>query len=90
MSDSIHQCPICNTSLEKWERYPRYVCEDCIGKATDSTGRILLFSNIDFAGGFIAKYKDTGKIYDSNSCFIDGVRCHADEARFGGIVVQKR
>ena len=44
----------------------------------------------DIAGGFIAKYKDTGKIYDSNSCFIDGVRCHADEARFGGIVVQKR
>lgn len=39
-------------------------------------------------GGFVARYADTDELYDSHQCFIDGVRCHAGEARFGGIVIE--
>ena len=31
---------------------------------------------------------DTGDSYDSHDCWIDGVACRADEARFGGIVIE--
>ncbi|HET6880616.1 MAG TPA: hypothetical protein VFI31_10700 [Pirellulales bacterium] len=46
------------------------------------------FSNVDYAGGFAARYADTGEDYPSHECFIGGVRCRADEARFGGIVIE--
>lgn len=38
--------------------------------------------------GFVAEYADTGEEYQGHDCFIDGVKCHADEARFGGIVIE--
>jgi hypothetical protein len=40
------------------------------------------------SGGFEAKYADDGSDYPSHECNIDGVRCHADEAYFGGIVIE--
>jgi hypothetical protein len=40
------------------------------------------------SGGFVAQYQDTGEERHSHVCFIDGIKCWADEARFGGIVVQ--
>ena len=41
-------------------------------------------------GGFIAYYADSNQIeiYPSHRCFIDGISCYADEARFGGIVIE--
>ncbi len=33
-------------------------------------------------------YADTGEARDSHLCFVDGVKCRADEARFGGIIIQ--
>jgi hypothetical protein len=48
----------------------------------------LVFSNETFSGGFIAQYADTGEARDSHVCFVDGVECWADEARFGGIIIQ--
>jgi hypothetical protein len=36
----------------------------------------------------MARYADTGEAYASHVCYIDGVACYADEARFGGIVIQ--
>jgi pilus assembly protein CpaE len=57
-------------------------------RATDAQQRPLQFGNISFSGGFRARYADTGEVYDSHTCFIDGVKCWADEARFGGIVIQ--
>lgn len=36
-----------------------------------------------------APYQDTDEAYDSHQCFIAGIRCHVDEARFGGIVIEK-
>lgn len=81
-------CPICVGEVVPSSRYRRYVCADCDGRSTDETGRLLRFSNEGFSGGFIAKYADTDEVRDSHICFIDGVKCWADEARFGGIIIQ--
>jgi len=69
-------------------RYPRAVCADCVRQACDAQGRLLDFYNESMSGGFAAVYRQTGERYESHECFIRGVRCYADEARLGGIVVQ--
>lgn len=83
-----YACPICATSLEPRSRYPRYVCSDCADRACSADGRPLAFSNVGFDGGYAARFIDTGEPYDSHDCWIDGVACRADEARFGGIVIE--
>ena len=83
-----YACPICMTSLEANTRYQRYVCEVCAARAASSDDRLLAFGNVGFSGGFVACYADTGEPYDSHACWIDGIACHADEARFGGIVIE--
>jgi hypothetical protein len=69
-------------------RYPRRVCASCVERACDEEGRRLRFSNTGLSGGFVARYADGGAERASHECFIDGVRCWADEAYFGGIVVE--
>lgn len=89
MSRQQHQhCPICRIELPPSPRYPRYVCAPCAARATDEHGRLLSFFNESFSGGFIATYSDTGEVRNSHICVIDGLQCWADEARFGGIVIQ--
>ena len=85
-----HACPICATSLEPQSRYPHYVCQACASRARSADGRPLTFENEGFSGGYVASYTDTGDSYDSHDCWIDGVACHADEARFGGIVIEAK
>lgn len=88
MTQSQQTCPICNRPVPRSERYPRYVCETCAAKAKSQDGRPLEFYNEGLFGGFVARYVDDGTPYNSHECFIDGIRCYADEARFGGIVIQ--
>jgi len=57
-------------------------------KATDENGRALSFGNVSFSGGFAAFYADTNEERQSHICYIDGIRCWADEAHMGGIVIQ--
>ena len=83
-----HKCPICALELKKNERYPDYICPECTKKATDKSGQSLTFFNLSVGGGFGAQYSDSGEEYLSQECYIDGRHCWADEARFGGIVVQ--
>ena len=40
------------------------------------------------SGGFRATVADTEADYPSHICYIEGKKCWADEARFGGIVIQ--
>jgi predicted RNA-binding Zn-ribbon protein involved in translation (DUF1610 family) len=87
-SGSEYHCPICRQSLALFERYPRYVCPSCAEKTCDDSGRRVDFRNLSFTGGCQGFYPDTNEIYPSQDCFIDGRPCIADEARFGGIVVQ--
>ena len=87
--DSVQLCPICSTSVETYSRYPRHVCRNCAARAKSKDGRLLAFFNESLSGGFAARYKETGEDYPAgHECYIDGIRCYADEARFGGIVIQ--
>jgi hypothetical protein len=69
-------------------RHPRRVCETCVGRACDEVGRPLRFFNTGLSGGFVARLADDGIERESHECLIDGVRCRADEAYLGGIVVE--
>lgn len=87
-SPPVQHCPICSAEVEPNARYPRYVCEECAAQASSADGRLLEFSNIDMSGGYTARFADTLAEYPSHECFVAGVKCHADEARFGGIVIE--
>lgn len=86
---SIQTCPICHTHVQKSERYPKYICEDCKKRAVNSEGLPVKFFNIDFGGGFVAVTikNDIEQKSQDHVCFVDGVKCYADEAKFGGVVV---
>ena len=58
-------------------------------RAQDERGRALAFSNTSFSGGFAALYRDTHEECSDHVCYIDGVKCWADEAHMGGIVIRK-
>ena len=85
---SSQLCPICGNAQRPFPRYPRYLCQACAAEAVDEAGRRLEFCNESIGGGFQAMIAATGEIRDSHVCFIRGVRCWADEARLGGIVIQ--
>ncbi|MBD2036969.1 hypothetical protein H6F76_18335 [Leptolyngbya sp. FACHB-321] len=85
---SQQPCPLCSTLIAHQERYPRAVCQNCVGKACDEQGRQLNFVNLSMSGGYGAVVAETGADYPSHLCYINGVKCWADEARFGGIVIQ--
>lgn len=92
METQIEQqfCPICEAEVSFSQRYPLYVCNDCYKKAVSAEKRPLTFGNLSISGGFAAYYADTKESYDSHVCFIENVECWADEARFGGIVIQTK
>jgi hypothetical protein len=85
---SSHNYPICGRHLRPIQRHPSYVCQHCAAKATDSDGRQIEFFNTDFSGGYGARYVDNGEPYNSHICYIKDELCRADEARFGGIVIE--
>lgn len=91
-------CPICKRDVKPDPRYPNYLCRECSDQAISTDGRPIVFSNFDIRNnnsrgisyaGYRAFYSDTKERYDSHICFVNGIKCRADEAYFGGIVVQK-
>jgi hypothetical protein len=87
--NKTHACPICSAEVVHFERYLLQVCGSCGSRACDADGRLLEFGNISLSGGFAAIYSDTREIYDNHLCYIDDIACHADEHRFGGIVISR-
>lgn len=86
-------CPICNKEVTPNERYPKYICNECSLKTTDKEGRPVNFVNNSLLGtGCQGIYKDNSKseVYNSNNCFVNNILCVAEEARFGGIVIQMK
>lgn len=89
-------CANCSKSVSYYGRYPKYICQECASKdAYDKDGNILEFSNLGISGGFKATTKNKqGEIIKENrtdqfcDCIIDGKLFFAQEARFGGIVIQ--
>ena len=83
------KCPICKSNVFPMARYKNYICEDCIERYPPVTeqNELIKFYNQDPSGGFISVVDGIeGKI---QKCFINGIECKAEEARFGGIVIQK-
>jgi hypothetical protein len=87
-SQETTNCPICKKQIRADLRYRFYVCGDCADKTTSPDGRALIFYNENLSGGCVGQYVDTGEVYASNECYIEGVKCIAEEARFGGIVIE--
>lgn len=85
------QCAVCGAALIYSARYPDRLCDDCVARAVDGEGRRLEFGNTDISGGFMAVFAENGEraaaVERDHIVFVDGRRCRADEAHFGGIVV---
>jgi hypothetical protein len=84
-------CPICIGQIPTDPRYPDRLCDDCADRTVDIDGRALNFVNVSLSGGFAAYFADDKTPADvitrDHTVFVDGVRCWADEAYFGGIVL---
>ena len=72
-------------------RYPKSICGTCVKEVTDLDGRKVKFYNTHIGGyGCQGYYSGTNRKekYNSNLCYINGREFYAEEARFGGIVIQ--
>jgi hypothetical protein len=89
---TTQHCPICRTGVRPNPRYPDYLCTECAGRAVSVDGRPLRFHNPSLSGGFEAIYADdetpAQAVTRDHIVLVDGVRCLANEARFGGIVIR--
>lgn len=82
-------CPTCNRYVKYDERYPNYICVKCIDLAADKDGKAIVFYNITQDGhGCQGKYIASEKLYRSSFCYIKGIKCKAQEAYLGGIVIR--
>lgn len=79
-------CPICDKNMIYSERYPKMICHTCIELTVNKNGESIKFYNIDITGGFISIVNDVKG--EEHECYINNRKCRADEARFGGIVVE--
>jgi hypothetical protein len=83
-----YPCPICSSETMFSQRYPLAVCHKCSNKTATINGDSMSYYNTSPFGGFEGINEKT-KIKTTDSlCYIDGHKCYAQEARFGGIVVQ--
>ncbi len=90
-----HLCPICNVNTIYTCGYcPRDICGSCVNKAVDKNEDKVGFSNTCmWGGGFqtIIYKKDGSEEIDNKFgfiCYINGIKCKAEEHRYGGISVQ--
>lgn len=86
--NEMQNCPICRNEIEKNERYPNQICEDCAERIADKDGREIVLE-FNWSGGFSVRYKDRGERYFDQFIYINGIKCKAEEDRFGrGIIIQ--
>jgi hypothetical protein len=91
-------CANCYKEVYYQGRYPKYICGECASKEVlDKEGNLLDFSNLGLSGGFkiTRKNRDGQIILEDDTkqfcnCIIDGKEFFAQEARFGGIVIQRK
>ena len=79
-------CPICDKNMMYLERYPKMICQECIELTVNKNGESIKFYNIDHTGRFVSMVNDIKG--EEHECYINNIKCRADEARFGGIVVE--
>lgn len=87
----MYNCPICSSEMGSPPlllRYPKQICQSCYSKATDKNGDSVAFANVDWSGGLMGLYLKDKSPYNESICFINNIECEAQEAKFGGIVIQ--
>lgn len=97
MEANKHYCPICGTQKRYDPRYPKAICRACCSKPAYLVNGEALELHNHASGKLRVLFKDAeGSIIREDvsklecECFIDNVLCVAEEARFGGIVIQKK
>jgi len=81
-------CPVCDAPLRANPRYLLALCPVCVLEAVDAKGlEVRFFNTTAMCGGFEARHAD-GRGDDDHVCFVRGIPCLANEAYFGGIVVE--
>lgn len=86
-------CSNCKRRVPFQARYPKYICGACHKQITDAAGRGVAYYNTHAMGYGCQGYysgTDPKEKYDSDICYINGIAFRAQEARFGGIVVQMK
>jgi len=91
-------CSNCYKEIPYQVRYPKCICFECASKNKyDKKGNLLEFSNQGISGGLRITYLDSNgnsiredNTQDFSECYIDGKLFFAREAKFGGIVIQKK
>lgn len=84
-------CPLCGTRGTLVARYPDHVCRWCAEHVTDEAGRPVVLGNATPGGGYTARAADGGPAPAAvlaGRVQVDGVPLAAQEARFGGVVLQ--
>lgn len=72
-------------------RYPRALCAGCAGRVTDARGVPLRLGNASLSGGlWVEDLTGAARpdVVANPVVLVDGRGCWAQEARFGGVVVQ--
>jgi len=85
------RCAICSAPqphIGPGTRYPRGVCASCQARAVAEDGEPVTFVSTERMSYGWARQRPSGALEDVSTCLIDGIPCRAEEARFGGIVVQ--
>jgi predicted RNA-binding Zn-ribbon protein involved in translation (DUF1610 family) len=91
-------CSNCLKEVPPNPRYPKYICKDCLNKEIrDENGILVKFCNKDIGGGLVVIYYDDNQqiiredySFSKFECYLDGKPFIASEAKFGGIVIQKK
>lgn len=80
------KCPTCQRWVAPSMRYPKYVCYWCTLNITDENGKTISVSNADFLG--VGVMVNGVEVESGYPVVVQGVKCTASEARFGGIVIE--
>ena len=91
----VIDCPSCGNERRTLRRYPRAICNPCYNKVTDEYGKSVSFGNQTMLGtGIIGNYEDgteyNNPIHHKQKCWVGDMTCIAEEAKFGGIVIQRQ
>jgi hypothetical protein len=80
-------CPICDMEMNYTPRYPKAVCDICSVRTVNIDGDKIDFHNTTTFGGGCQGVVN-GIHVNYLSCYINGKKCYASDARFGGIVIE--
>lgn len=92
-SEYKQYCSNCGEPRSFSARYPKCICGNCYPLITDKNGRKLVFYNTEAMGHGCQGYylgDEPKEKYETNICYINEIEYYAEEARFGGIVIQQK